>query len=151
MAIQILGEVLDHARDFEYRLERWYADLRDSTPDNGVRLLTYYLARHRRHQDEAFGDTDPECLARLRAIELRHAADFDPETRYRLLGADPAHVTGISLLQAAIGYDEALVQVYRFVREQPMIDEARDLVDALIRIEERDIVMLKKMAAMHYF
>ena len=53
MAIVSIADLLDRASQFEERLEKYYAAIRDESEDNGVRLLTYYLARHRQHLQDA--------------------------------------------------------------------------------------------------
>ncbi len=151
MAIVTLGELLDRARSFELRLESFYAEVRDRTPDNGVRLLTYYLSKHRRHQDLVFANFDAGRIASLRKAEFKHAIGFDPEERFRVPVISPDTVTGEMLLQAAGEYDQALINLYRTLLDQPLIDEIKDVLESLLRIEERDLVMLKKMQAMHYF
>lgn len=151
MAIVTVGEILDRARDFEAQLERRYAEIRDCSQDNGVRLVTYYLARHRRHQDQALAGLDAALIAHVRAVELKFDTPFDVSSRLRFPELAPETVTGDELIEAAIGYDGELVALYRRVLDQPLNDEVRAVIEALIRVEERDIVMLKKMLAMHYF
>jgi hypothetical protein len=151
MAIVTLGDLLDRAAEFERRVENYYAAIRDTSKDNGVRLLTYYLARHRRHQEEGFEGLDDSQKARIRAIDLKYDVSFDPERTFHLLNCPPEQITGEELLDAAAGYDAQLIELYKSILQQPLIDEARSVMEALIRVEERDIVMLKKMSAMHYF
>ncbi len=151
MAIVTVGELLDRARVFEDRLAKRYAEIRDQTEDNGVRLLTYYLARHRRHQELALADCDRAQIDRTRKVELKHDIPFDPEKLSRQIDVPVDTITGDRLLQTAIAYDQALIDLYRAILEQPLNDEVRALFESLKRIEERDIVMMKKMVAMHYF
>ena len=54
-------------------------------------------------------------------------------------------------LEAAVGYDAELVDLYKKILQQPLSTEAAVLIESLIRLEERDIIMLKKMIAMNYF
>ncbi|MCK5094825.1 MAG: hypothetical protein KAR18_08875, partial [Spirochaetes bacterium] len=60
-------------------------------------------------------------------------------------------VRGRELLEAAAGYDAELVNLYKQILQQPLGPEAQVLIESLIRVEERDIVMIKKMIAMNYF
>lgn len=151
MSIASMGELLDRGKSFETRLERYYAEIRDRSTDNGVRLLTYYLARHRRHQEQALAGQDEAAILRVRTVGLKFDVPFDPAKNFHLLETPPETVTGDQLLAAAIAYDSELVSLYKSILEQPVGDEAASVVAALIRVEERDIVMLKKMLAMHYF
>ena len=151
MAIVTLEELLERARQFEERLTRCYAEIRDGCEDKGVRLLTYYLARHRRHLDEALAEFDPEQIKKIGNIQLKHDVDFDPGRALELLERQPCDVTGQQLLDAAVEYDGALIELYRSILRQPLSGEATALLEALIRVEERDIVMLKKTMATHLF
>jgi hypothetical protein len=151
MAIVTVGELLDRGRDFETRLEAYYAEIRDRSTDNGVRLVTYYLARHRRHQAMALGGMAAEVLARVRNVELKFDAAFDPTKELRLPEIAPEAIKGDELIECAARHDGQLVSLYRFILGQPLNDDVRAVLEALIRVEERDMVMLKKMLAMHYF
>ena len=146
-----VGDLLDRGREFEARLEAYYAKIRDRSQDNEVRLLTYYLARHCRHQDQVMATYDKTQVANLRKAEVTHDVVFESEKHFPLLGRRPEGVTGEELLQAALKYDQTLIVLYRSILEQPIDDELRVMVESLIRVEERDIVMMKKMIAMHYF
>ena len=151
MAIVTVGELLDRARTFEDRLATRYAEIRDQTEDPGVRLLTYYLARHRRHQELALAEYDRTQTNHIRDVKMKYDIPFDPQILFCRLDAPVATLSGDRLLQAAIAYDQALIDLYRAMLEQPLNDEVRAFFESLIRIEERDIVMMKKMIAMHYF
>jgi hypothetical protein len=151
MAIVSMKELLDRAGLFEKKLERYYASLRDESTDNGVRLLTYYLSRHRRHLEQALKEFSPEKIDKINNIKLKYDVEFHPERDFQLMTIPPQQVKGRDLLEAAVEYDGKLVGLYKSIVQQPLYEEAQELVQALIRLEERDIVMLKKMIAMDYF
>ena len=146
-----IAELLKRAGEFEERLGKYYAAIRDGSADNGVRLLTYYLSRHRRHLQEALGNFDPSALEQVRRIKLKHDVEFQPEKDFQLMSLPPAQVKGKDILEAAVQYDTTLVDLYRKILRQPLHSSASELLESLIRVEERDIVMLKKMLAMDYF
>ena len=145
------ADLLDRAKEFEDRLESYYAELRDQSQDNGVRLLTYYLSRHRRHLQEALDNVGADELAHVRGIKLKHDVEFHPEKDFHVMEMPPEQVKGKDVLEAAVEYDETLVRLYKSILNQPLAKEAAELLESLVRIEERDIVMLKKMIAMNYF
>jgi hypothetical protein len=151
MSIVTFGELLDRAAEFERRLERTYAALRDESRDGGVRLLTYYLSRHRAHLRQALDSLGPGQVERVRSIRLKYDVPFRPEVDFGLMSAPPGEVKARQLLEAAVSYDERLVSLYRGIIDQPLRDEARAFLEALVRLEEKDIIMLKKMIAMDYF
>ncbi len=146
-----IAEVLRRAGEFEERLGQYYAALRDASADNGVRLLTYYLSRHRRHLLEALKNYDAAALQQVGSIKLKHDVEFQPEKELPLLSLPPSAVKGRDVLEAAVKYDTILVELYRKILRQPLLPAASEMLEGLIRVEERDIVMLKKMIAMDYF
>ena len=147
----VLGELLDRASAFEDRLASYFAALRDQSQDNGVRLLTYYMSRHRRLQRETLERLEPGVLKNIRGSNIPHDLTFQPETAFHSLQIPPGEMTGVKLLQAAVKYDDTLVAFYRKILAEPLNDDARNALDALVQVEERDIVMMKKMIAMNYF
>ena len=151
MAIVTVGDLLDRAEEFEQRLETYYVAIRDESEDNGVRLLTYYLSKHRRRLRRALADLDAGKAGRIRRIELKYADDLALDREPRPMQTPPADVKGEELLDAAVEHDTMLIGVYKRVLQQPAISEAQAFFEALISVEERDIVMLKKMLAVHYF
>ncbi|TFG65161.1 MAG: hypothetical protein E4H36_00830 [Spirochaetales bacterium] len=151
MAIVTFENLMNRAQEFEQKLERYYAQIRDESKDQGVRLLTYYLARHRRHLDRALSELSAEKRAHIFKLQLKYDVDFSPEKNFKLLDKAVEDVRSALLLEAAVGYDEELIHLYKSVQSQPMSEEAHALVESLIRIEEKDVIMLKKMIAMNYF
>ena len=151
MAIVTMKELLDRAAEFEQKLERSYAEIRDNTTHDGVRLLTYYLARHRRHLDQALKQLDAQAVGRVKKVQVKYDIDFHPEQDFRSIATPVSEISAEELLGSAVGYDEQLIRLYRSILEQPIGEDATVLVEALIRLEEKDIVMLKKMLAMNYF
>ena len=145
------ADLLDRAQEFEDKLGRYYATLRDQSQDNGVRLLTYYLSRHRRHLQEALENVEAAELVRIRSIKLKYDVEFHPAKDFHIMSLPPEQVRGKDVLEAAVEYDATLVKLYKSILNQPLPEEAADLLESIIRIEERDIVMLKKMIAMNYF
>ena len=78
MAIVTIGDLLDRTADFERHLEQYYADIRDRSKDNSVRLLTYCLSRHRGHLPEALKKYSPQVIGHVRKISLKRAISFFP-------------------------------------------------------------------------
>jgi hypothetical protein len=151
MAVVTVGELLDRGHDFESKLDAYYAEVRDQSPDNSVRLVTYYLARHRRHQERALGELDPNILQHLREMGLTFDASLDAAAGPRLPDFAPEAVKGNVLIEAAVSHGKGLVSLYRSILAQPLNEDVQTVLEALIRVEEREIVMMKKMLAMHYF
>ncbi len=146
-----IAELLRRAGEFEQRLGQYYAAIRDGSADNGVRLLTYYLSRHRRHLQDALKNYDAAALQQVGRIKLKHDVEFQPEKDFPLMSLPPSAVKGRDILEAAVRYDTILVELYRRILRQPLAPAVSEMLEGLIRVEERDIVMLKKMIAMDYF
>ncbi len=151
MAIVSVGELFDRASRFEKKLAEYYASLRDKTENNGVRLLTYYLSRHRRHLEEVKNSLDIENITHIFSVKLKYDVNFDPDDDTYLLKISNKNISGQKLLEEACGFDERLIALYKDVLNQPLNNEVLLFIQSLLRLEEKDIVMLKKMIAMNYF
>ena len=132
-------------------MERYYGQIRDESKDDGVRLLTYYLSRHRRHLNEAMEGCSAEALNRMYSVRLKYQVRFEPAGNLHMMDVPVEEVNGHDLLEAAAQYDAQLIALYQDILRQPIGEEASGLLESLVRIEEKDIVMLKKMIAMKYF
>lgn len=146
-----LGEFLDQVLDVETRREAYYAQIRDRSSDNNVRMLTYYLARHCRHQTIAFENILPETLQQARAAELNTIASFNPAPGSGFCDQAPDAIDGVELVENALAYNRHLLSLYRLINGQSTDEAVRSVISALSELEENDILMLKKMLRIHYF
>lgn len=151
MASITLGEVLSRVEKFEERRARFYADVRDQSSDNGVRLLAYYLARHRRNQERVFDDLQSQDVDKARHIRIPRDAPAFPDADPLLRQVSPGKASGRDLLNAAISYNTQLVRLYASILMVPQSLDATFLILSLIKIEAEDIQMLEKMSDSHYF
>ena len=151
MAERTIGALLDMALDFETSLQNFYTDIRDHSKDNGIRLLAYYLCRRRRHLAEILTEGDPKIIDALRETTLDTNSDFSPAMHFDVIKASVMELDGKGLLEAAIRYDNALLDLYSLILRHQIAYQARDAFNELIQAEKTDITMLKKMQAMHYF
>ncbi len=150
MAVITIEDVLKHAERFEQMLADFYANLSEHSYREGVRLLTDYMARHRKRIAEALEKLSPEQVRRVCSAPLRyepHAADCRCFDRIEL----PDNASAAAVLDAAVILDECLVRLYRQVLQQPVDEEIRELFESLVRAEQRDEIELKKIKAMDYF
>jgi hypothetical protein len=150
MAAITLGEILKHAEDFETMLGNFYARLSQKTSHEGVRLLTEYMSRHTHHIHKLLEDLSPNRKKKLCSTPLPLKPHFPGKDNIDLahLSEDP---TASDVLDAAIGFDEELVQMYHSIADQPVSQDIKDFFEALVRSLERDEIELKKIKAMNYF
>ncbi len=151
MSIVSIGDLVDRAGKFERKLESYYSDIRDKSLNKGVRLLTYYLSRHRRHLEEVIKGFNNEAITRIFNVRLKYDINFNPDDNFDLIEKSIEEITGNELLKEACAYDEELVKLYKNILKQPLGEEAKLFIEGLLRLEEKDIVMMKKMIAMDYF
>ncbi len=143
------GEILDRQQLQENRLEICCAALRDDPASDGnLRLLTYYLARRRRHQAVAAGAMSEQSIQKARS------ADFDSEAIppcAELPDITAASTTSDAFAGIALRHARALCSLYHALLERAPNEPAGILLRALIDLEERDIAMLRKLRTSHYF
>jgi rubrerythrin len=150
MSVTNVACVLRRAGDFEHQLMTFYLDLAEQSTREGVRLLTDYMARHRRRLAESLERFPAAEYQRISALPLRYepvSSDCD-HFRDRLLSPD---ATASDVLDLAIELDECLISLYRQVAQQDVEPEVKDLFESLVHAEERDEILLKKIRATNYF
>ena len=151
MAVRTVGDMLKRAWQFEQMLANHYAKLARETTREGVRLLTDYMSRHRVRLLATLDELPRDEIHRICAIPVRYepqAVDRHCLEREQL----PPDATADQVLDMAIALNECLVLLYRQTLQQCEDDqEARDVLESLIRSEERDEIELKKTKAMDYF
>lgn len=150
MSVTTLGDMLDRVEDFERRLVALYSNVRDRTTNDGTRLLTYYLARHRRHLPTALKSCTSSQIEEIRRTPLKYdGPDFEP--RSLLDGVElPPSVTANEVLDTAVALVQALTAVYRWMAYRQLGEEASLLFNSLLKIEETHLVELKKIRAVDY-
>jgi len=143
-----LREILDRQQVQENRIEICCAAIRDRTPDVNVRLLTYYLARRRKHQERAFGNLPAKSVRQALATAV-DAEALPPGPVFPNLTDEDAE--GGGLARTALRHARALIVLYRTLLELSPNDDAVTVLNALIESETRDISVLRKLLASHYF
>ena len=150
MAAITLGEILEHVEEFEEILRDFYAKLSEKTTHEGVRLLTEYMSRHSLHIHELLKELNPSRKKTICSTPLPYTPHFPGKHCVDLVKL-PADPTAIEVLDAAVSFDECLVQMYHSVADQPVSQDIKDFFESLIRNLEKDEVELKKIKAMDYF
>ena len=151
MADVTLGELLGRVEEFETQLAQFYTELRDQSEDNNVRLLTYYLSRNRRRKQQVVDDVDVNSLDQIRATPVHEGSPFVPGEEFGALRAQPRGVNGGDLLSAAMAHSERILRYYGALLRAPLDMDAMVLLQDLVRVEESDLAVLRKMTAMRYF
>jgi rubrerythrin len=151
MNIACIGDLLERADEFERQIGKFYAAIHDETENADIRLLTCYLARHADHLKQALGDFSLGEIGPICEERLVCATEFPDAPQRQIIETDPAKVRGRELLECAMKHDGALIGLYRSVLDQHPSDGAANLFENLVRMEESDIVMLKRMIDIGYF
>jgi hypothetical protein len=150
MSVTTLGDMLDRIQDFERRLKALYADVRDRTTNDGTRLLTYYLARHRRHVPSALASCTASQIENIRRTSFKYnGPEFEPRACFEGVKF-PASVVANDILETAFVLVETLTAVYRWIADQQLGEEATSLFSSLLKIEESHLIELKKIRAVDY-
>ncbi|MDP6490269.1 MAG: hypothetical protein QGH42_08300 [Kiritimatiellia bacterium] len=146
-----LGDIFDQIAAFEDRIARYYASIRDESADNKAKLLSYHLSRHRQHQQQGFAEMDAGEQDEIRQTRLEADAPFDLEKSFRFLDPRSESCTAEALLKDAGRHGRKLIDFYTKLCRQDLPEKARNVLETLIRVEERALIAIKKMMQMDYF
>ena len=150
MPVITIGDVLDHAEQFEEALADYYRDVSDKTTREGVKILADYMSRHRRHLTEGLAELPVAERARLNTTNLRYEPQAADCRCFNGVDLAP-DATAQEVLDAAVLFDECLIRLYRQVLQQDVDQKVKDLFAGLVGREEQDEIQLKKIKAMDYF
>ena len=151
MSLVTVGDLIDRASDFEICIEKYYADLRDRAVNDGVRLVTYSLARRKRRLVETLDNYSSKQIELIRRIPVKfEVVDLRNESYFsdRIL---PDDTNADTLLRNAVEFVELLISFYREIAQKSPGEEIGVLFSSLLKIEEKDVIELKKIRAMNYF
>ncbi|MBW8015021.1 MAG: hypothetical protein FVQ82_02465 [Planctomycetes bacterium] len=142
-----IEEILGHIECFENSLTDFFDKIHDETHDEGARLLTDYIARHRHRTLAALDECPHEVIDRIKKLPLQYQPDIPGEHCFKEIKLSP-DATPLVILEAAIAFDECMVQMYRQISRQPVAHEIKDLFENLSIYEEADEIDLKKIRQM---
>ncbi|MDD5674072.1 MAG: hypothetical protein PHC61_07915 [Chitinivibrionales bacterium] len=151
MGVATIGAILDKVQNLEKRQIDFYADLRDRTTNDGVKLLTYYLARHKQHFPSVMSCFNAEQIERIRNTPFLEEDELGNMEQFFQDESLPSDAKADALLDRAIAFVQVLVTCFQHMADQPVGETSTQLFKSLYDLEVRDIVTLKKMKAMNYF
>jgi hypothetical protein len=145
MAIATVGAMLDYAKEFEVTLEAFLADVRDRAANDNVRLLTYYLARFKRHIASTLDLFTSDQLRIMREVPLK-SIDSEFVVSRCFEGAYLTHdATADQLLETAIELTDIILCFYQWLINQPVNGIGAGVFEQLAAKEEKNIQNLKTL------
>lgn len=151
MAIATVGAMLDYAKEFESTLEAFLADVRDRAESDNVRLLTYYLARFKRHIAGTLDLFTSDQLVVMRDVPLK-AIDSEFVVSRCFEGAYLAHdATADQLLETAIELTDIILCFYQWLVTQPVNGIGSGVFEQLAAKEEKNIQNLRNLKGKQQF
>lgn len=149
--ISKLGDLFDLIKQHEMLLETYYGAIRDTSTDNGARLLSYYLGKHYRQFCSTLDTFSLRKIKRMRERELQQSLELVLDEWTALTAPPPARIEGKALLEMAIRYNRQLKALYTTLLRQPLAKDTLILISTLKRQEDNDSATFRKMVAIHYY
>lgn len=140
-------EILACIESFENSITDFFDKIHDETHNEGARLLTDYIARHRHRTLAALEESSHEEIEHIKKLPLQYSPDMPGEHSLREIKLSP-DATPLEILEAAIAFDECMVQMYKQISRQPVAQEIKEIFESLITYEEADESDLKKIREM---
>lgn len=142
-----IEKILAHVESFENSLTRFFTEISDKTHDEGARLLTDYIARHRHRTLAALSKLQVQQIEHIKKLPLQYQPDIPGAHCFKEINLQ-LDATPLTILQAAIEFDECLVQMYHQIANQPVAHEIKELFESLEKYEQADEINLKKIRQM---
>ena len=145
-----IAEIIGYAEKFEQDLFDYYHELSSHTSHEGVRMVADYIARHVHHAREMLGVLAEEKRQHICSIPLSYKPTIPGKQCFEIIEL-PDDATADEVLEAAIRFDDCLLQMYRCVARQDSEQDVKEFFRELVQTLERDQVGLKKIKAENYF
>ena len=142
-----IDEILRHAEKFESHLAEFYTKISEETTLDAVRLLTDYMGRHQNRIKDALSKVPAEQMQHIINIPLQYEPHIPGDHCFKVIKL-PANASPNEILDAAIKFDECIVQMFRQIAHQPVHRDVKDFFENLQQLEEKDQLELKKIRTM---
>ncbi len=142
-----IEEILGHIESFENSLTEFFEHIHDETHDEGARLLTDYIVRHRHRTIAELERCSHQEIERIKKLPLQYQPDIPGEHTFKEIKLPP-DATPLEILKAAIEFDECMVKMYKQIASQPLAHEVKDLFEGLTTYETVDEIHLKEITHM---
>jgi hypothetical protein len=144
-----ISEILLKAEEFEEHLTRVYADVFEHAVGEDLKMLAEYMGRHRERITDAISRLPDEQVEKIKKTPL----PYEPQGAdwYCFYNFDISSITKTEeLIDAAITFDDCLIDLYEQVARQAVSQEIKDFFVSLRRMEKNDKKSLKtiKLAGM---
>jgi rubrerythrin len=150
MAITTVNDVVQQAKEFEKRLADLYKRISAKSTQEGARMLADYMSRHRQRINRALSRLSSGKVERILSTPLQYEPENTACRSFDNIDLSP-DADAKEIIDAAVAFDQCLVEFYRQVADQTVDQDVRELFENLILWEEDDEIQLKKMKAMDYF
>ena len=145
-----IAEIIEHAEKFEQDLVEFYRGISNHTSHEGARMVTDYIALHTRHIKEMLSELPEEKRQHICSIPLSYKPAIPGKQCFEFIEL-PDDATADDVLEAAISFDECLLQMYRCVARQDSERDVKEFFEELVQTLERNQVELKMIKAENYF
>jgi len=142
-----IEEILEHIESFENSLTELFEHIHDETHDEGVRLLTDYIARHRHRTSAELQKCCQEEVGRIKKLPLQYQPDIPGEHTIKEVKLS-TNASPLEILKAAIEFDECIMKMYKQIASQPLAHEVKELFEGLTTYETVDEIHLKEITHM---
>lgn len=137
-----ISRILARAEEFESELKKVYEQVSEGTVRKDLEMLARYMSRHRERINVAVSRLPEEQINRIRNTPLPYepqAADWHCLSGFDLKAINSPE----DLIDAAINFDDCLIDFYDQVARQAINQPTKDLFESLRCIEQKDERRLK--------
>jgi len=146
-----IKDVFEYSQEIHTRLAKFYDELNDKHQSSRIKILLDYLGRHERNITECLSQYEKDMAQKMMDTWLEYAptTNINDKIKYFPLQSD---ISLQQIVETALDLDNAIVELYRDVRDHVDIPELKALFQNMIEMEDnekkrlvRDAMMLDDM------
>ena len=136
-------DVLKRAREFHELLSVKYADSSAHATRPEVKVLLTFMSRHETVLAQALKEYVDGASEKILESYFEATPDFD-----NLMATDSVHISPDArfedVVDVALRYDEALMQIYRECEREAASDDLRDAIHGLLEMEKQEEIRVMR-------
>lgn len=130
-------------KELHAEIKKLFDDLNEHAELERVKLLLDFLGRHESHMEEALARFEKSSHSGILEAWLEYSPELDVAAVMQQC-ALPDKPTSDDIFDAAMKFDDTLVQLYREIRTKANDRKTRALFDNLLTLEEKEQIQVAR-------
>jgi len=130
-------DIIEYSQEIHDRLAGFYDELSDKHQSSRIKMLLDYLRRHERNIAECLSQFENDTAQKMMDtwLEFAPTTNINEKIKYLPLHSD---ITLAQIVETALDVDNAIVALYRDLKDHVDLPELKELFENMIEMEDNE-------------